>query len=108
MRVMRAQQEEHDGHAEQELLGRRVLIAVVDLLPHVEVVVGARVEFERHALHPVEHQVGAEHVGDVGQRPRRFLRNARDDVEEDFEAEDQQDVDEPGACVGGCMRQSSV
>lgn len=54
---MRAQQKEHDGHAEQKLLGGGVLCPVVDLLPHVEVVVSAAVELERHAADVVEHEV---------------------------------------------------
>ena len=57
MRVVRAQQEENDGHAEQELLGRCVLGAVVNLLPHVKVVKGAAIELERHTAHVVEHDV---------------------------------------------------
>lgn len=76
VRVVRAQQEQRNGHEQQELLGRGVLVAVVYLLPHVEVVVGARVEVEGHALHVVEHQVAAGHVGDVGQRPGGLLRHA--------------------------------
>ena len=89
MRIMRAEQEQQDGHYEQELLRRRVLVPIVDLLPHVQVVVGAGVELKGHALYPVEHQVGAEHVGDVCQRPGGFLRDAGDGVEEDFEGEDE-------------------
>ena len=95
---MGAQQEQHDGHAQQEFLGGRVLIPVVDLLPHVEVIVGARVEVEGHAAHPVEHQVGPTGVADVCQEPRGFLRDARHDVEEDLEGCDEHDVDEPGTC----------
>ena len=86
---MRAEQEQQDGYYEQELLRRRVLVPVVDLLPHVQVVIGAGVKLKGHALHPVEHQVGAEHVGDVCQRPGGFLRDARDCVEEDFEGQDE-------------------
>ena len=66
MRVMRAQQEQNHGGDQEEFLGGRVLVAVVDLFPHVQVVVGAGVELEGDALHPVEHQVRAEHVRDVG------------------------------------------
>ena len=69
MSIVRTEQEEHDGHAQEELLGRGVLVAVVDLLPHVQVVVGAGVEFKGDAAHVVEHQVGAKHVGDVGEGP---------------------------------------
>ena len=55
MRIMRAEKEQQDGDYQQELLRRRVLVPIVDLLPHVQVVVGAGVELEGHALYPVEH-----------------------------------------------------
>ena len=55
MSVMRAEEEEDDGYAKQELLGWRILIPIVDLLPHIEVIVGTGVEFKRNAAHPVEH-----------------------------------------------------
>jgi len=66
MRVVCADEEQQDGDGEKELLGRGVLISAVNLFPHVEVVVRSGVEFERHASHPVKHEEGAEHVGDVG------------------------------------------
>lgn len=66
---MRAEQEEADGHAEEEFLRRGILVTVVDLLPHVEIIVGTGVELERNAPHPVEHDEGAEHVADVGEGP---------------------------------------
>lgn len=69
VRVMRAEQKEHYGHRQEELLRRRVLVAVVDLFPHVEVVVGSGIELERHASDVMEHKVGAGHVGDVGEGP---------------------------------------
>ena len=69
MRIMRAKQKQQYRHYQQELLRGRILIAVIDLLPHVEVVVGAGVELKGHALHPVKHEVGPEHVGYVGERP---------------------------------------
>lgn len=56
MGVVGAEEEEDDGHAEQELLGGRVLVAIIDLLPHIEIIVGAGVEFEGNAPHPVEHE----------------------------------------------------
>ena len=98
--VVGADEEEGDGHGEQELLGGRVLVAVVDLLPHVEVVVGAGVEVEGHALHVVEHEVRAGHVGDVGQRPGRLLRHAREGVEDELGEGDEHDVRDPGSCTG--------
>ncbi|KAJ8105866.1 hypothetical protein OPT61_g9921 [Boeremia exigua] len=87
-----------NGHEEEELLGGGVLVAVVDLLPHVEVVVGARVEVKGDAADVVEHEVGAGHVGQVDQGPGRLLRHPRDDVEEDLADEDEHKVDCPGAC----------
>ena len=98
MRIVRADQEQTNRHAEQELLGRRVLVLVVDLLPHVEVVVRARVELERDPAHVVEHEVRGAVVGGVDERPGGLLRDAGNDVVEDFEEEDEDDVDEPGAC----------
>lgn len=67
--IMCAKQEETNGHAEEELLCGRILISIVDLLPHVEVVVRAGVEFKRDAPHPVEHEERTEHVADVGECP---------------------------------------
>ena len=69
MGVVRAQEEEHDGDTHQELFGRRVLGPIIDLFPHVEVVVGSSVELERHPTDVVEHEVRAKHVRNVGQRP---------------------------------------
>lgn len=67
--IVGAEKEEHDGYGEQELLGGGVLVAVVDLLPHVEVIVGTSVELERDAPHPMEHEERAEHIADVGESP---------------------------------------
>lgn len=94
---MGAEQEQDDRHAQQEFLGRRVLVAVVNLLPHVEIVVGTGVEFKGHATHPVEHEVRSEHIADVGQGPGRLLRYPGNDIIEDFERGDYYDVDGPGA-----------
>lgn len=96
MGVVRAEEEQHNWHAEQELLGRGVLCAVVDLLPHVEVVEGPAIKLERHPANIMEHYVGAEHVSDVGQGPGCLLRYTRDDVVEDLETSYQDNVDRPG------------
>lgn len=69
MGVMGAKQEKHDRHTKQELLGRGILVAIVDLFPHIEIIVGTGVKFERDAPHPVEHEEGSEHVADVGESP---------------------------------------
>ena len=67
--IMGAEEEEADGHAEQELLRRRVLVTVIDLLPHIEIIVSTGIEFEWDAPHPVEHEERAKHVADIGEGP---------------------------------------
>lgn len=66
---MSAEEEENDGYAEEEFLGRCILVPIVDLLPHVEIVISTGVEFERDTPHPVKHDKRAEHVADVGESP---------------------------------------
>lgn len=96
--VVGADEEEHNGHTEQELLGRCVLVSVVDLLPHVEVIVGTGIELEWDAPHPVKHKEGAEHIADVGQSPRGLLGDTGDNVVEDLEGGNEDEVDGPGTC----------
>lgn len=69
MSVVRAQQKQHDGNAEKKLLGRCVLSAIVDLLPHVEIVKGSAIKFKWDTTHVVKHEVRAKHVRHVRQRP---------------------------------------
>ena len=69
VRVVSAHEEQPNGHCEQPLLRRCVLVTVVDLLPHVEVVVRAGVEVKGNAAHPVEHYIRSDHVSDVGEGP---------------------------------------
>lgn len=85
MSVVRAQEKEYDGNAEQEFLGRCILCAVVDLLPHIQVIIGATVEIERYATNVVKHNVRAEHVGYVCQGPGSFLRDTRDHIPENLQ-----------------------
>ena len=67
--IMSAEKEEHDWYAEQKLLRRRILITIVNLLPHVEIIIGTGVEFKWNAPHPVEHDEGSEHVANIGEGP---------------------------------------
>ena len=97
--VMCADEEQRNGDEEQEFLRGGVLVAVVDLLPHVEVVVCARIEVKGHAAHVVEHEIGPGRVREVDKRPGRLLRHAWDDVKEDLADEDQHEVDYPCACA---------
>lgn len=48
---------QHNWHAEEKLLRWRVLVTVVNLLPHVEVVVSPRIELERNSLDIMEHEI---------------------------------------------------
>lgn len=74
------------------------MVPIVNLLPHVEVIIGAGVELERDAPHPMEHKEGTEHVADIGQGPRSLLRDAWHNVVEDFQGGDEDEVDGPGTC----------
>jgi hypothetical protein len=69
MRVVSTKKEKHDWYAQEELFSRRILVAIVDLLPHVQIVVCASVELERYASDPMEHEIGPEHVDDIGKSP---------------------------------------
>lgn len=62
MRVVSADEEKNNGNTEQELFGGGILVAAIDLLPHVEIVIGPGVELKWHTSHPVEHEEGAGHV----------------------------------------------
>jgi len=57
MGIVRAQQEQANRDCQKELFCGGVLVAVIDLFPHVEVVVGTGVEFKGNTADPVEHQV---------------------------------------------------
>ena len=98
--IMGAQEKEHNGNTEEKLLGRSVLSTVVDLLPHVEVIEGTAIEFEGDSSDIMEHDVGADHVGYVGQGPRCLLRDAGNDVVKDFEACYQNEMNGPRSCRG--------
>lgn len=69
MGIMCAEKKQDDRDTEEKFLCRCVLIAVVNLLPHVQVVVGTRIELKGDPLNIVEHEVRSKHVGYVGQRP---------------------------------------
>lgn len=97
VRVVGAEEEQDNGHAEEEFLRRSILVAIVDLLPHVQVVVCTRIEFEWDTPHPVEHQEGTKHVGDVGESPRHLLRDAWNNIVEDLEGDDENEMDCPGS-----------
>ena len=55
--VMRAQQKQHDRYCQEKLLRGGILVTIVDLLPHVEVVVCSGVELEGYTTHPMKHKV---------------------------------------------------
>ena len=98
MGIMRAEQEQHNRNGQKELLCRCVLIAIIDLLPHVQIIVGSSVELEGDASDVVEHEVRASHVNDVGQCPGDLLSHAWNDITEDLEGDDEHWVYRPGTC----------
>ncbi len=64
--IMCAYEKQTNGHQHQELLRRGVLVAIVNLLPHRQVVVGSVVKLKGRTLDLVKHDVGAHVVGQVG------------------------------------------
>ena len=96
--VVGAEEEKHDGHRQEELLGWCILVAIVDLLPHIQMVVGSCVELKRYTSHPMEHQVRAGHVGDVDQGPGDLLGHTRNNVVEYLETKYYDGVNSPCTC----------
>lgn len=66
---MRADQKQDNRHRHQVLLCRCVLVSVVDLLPHVEVVICPSIEVKWDAAYPMEHEVRGGHICEVCQGP---------------------------------------
>jgi hypothetical protein len=64
--VVSAQEKKKDRDTQKELLGRSILISVVDLLPHIEIVIGTSIEFERDSPYPMKHKERYKHISDVG------------------------------------------
>ena len=56
MCVVGTEKKQHYRHTKEEFLGRRVLSAIIDLFPHIEIVVSASVKFERYSSDPVKHE----------------------------------------------------
>lgn len=98
MGIVRRHKEENDRYRQEKLLGRCILIAIVNLFPHIEVVIGSSVEIERHAAYPMEHDIATSHVGDVCKCPGGFLCDAGDNVVEDLEADDEDEMNCPSSC----------
>lgn len=97
MSVMCAEQEEYNGNREEEFLRWRVLVPIIDLFPHIQVVVGTRIEVERNTSYVMKHKVRPEHVADVRKRPRGLLRYTGYDVPKDLQSYNEDDVDGPSS-----------
>lgn len=95
---MRAGEEQTNRHSQQELLRWCELVAVVHLLPHVEVIERSRVEFEGYTPDPVEHQVRTEHVGEICESPGGVPFDAGDNAEENLEGNNEDYVNGPRTC----------
>lgn len=102
---MCTEQEQYDRDGQEKFLCRCVLVSIIDLLPHIQIVVGSSIEFEGYAPNVVEHEVGASHVNDVGQCPRNLLCHTGDDITENLQDDDEDWVYRPGTCnVSVCAR----
>lgn len=66
-------------HCQQKFLCRCVLVTIIDLFPHVQVIVRPRVKLERNALNPVKHKVRAlRHPRHTRQYPYSSTKHRRD------------------------------
>lgn len=60
--IVCTEEEQDNRYTEEEFLGWCVLCSIVDLLPHVQIVVSTSIKFERYSTNPMEHEERAEHV----------------------------------------------
>lgn len=95
--VVGGYQEQADWDTQQKLLHRGELGTVIDLFPHVQVVERAVVEVKWRAFNLVEHYIGTNDVGHVGQGPAHLVAENRHQVVKDLQHHDHDDVDDPGA-----------
>lgn len=93
--VVRRNQKETNGDAEQKLLARSVLVTIVELLPHGQVVISARVEFKGNTSDVVEHYDGADNVRDIGKGPTELLVDTREKVVDNLQQGNNDKVDGP-------------
>lgn len=99
MGVVGGDEEQANRHAEQKLLCGCVLVTVVNLLPHGQVVESASVELKGDSGNVMEHDVRANHVGDVGECPGQLAGHARDEIEADLENANDEEMHSPCALV---------
>lgn len=97
--VVGGDEKQTDGHSQQKLFCRSVLVSVINLLPHGQVVEGAGIELKGDSGHVVEHDVGANHVGDVGERPGQLAGHAGNEIEADLENANDEEMHSPRALV---------
>lgn len=69
MSIVCTREEKKYWYDQEEFLCRRILIPVVNLFPHVEVVVSASIELKWYTTDPMKHKVGAKHICNVGKGP---------------------------------------
>lgn len=73
MGIVRTEKKQNYGNTEEELFSWCILGSVVNLFPHVEIVVSTGIELKGNTSDIVEHEVGAHHICNVNQGPRSFL-----------------------------------
>jgi hypothetical protein len=96
MRIVRTQKKQHNRYAEKEFLCRSVLSPIINLFPHIQIVVSAGVKLEGYSPDPMEHEERSKHVRYIRQGPGRFLGYSRDYVKKNLERSNQNQVYRPG------------
>jgi hypothetical protein len=56
MGIVGAEKEKNNRYAEKEFFCRCILGSIIDLLPHVEVIISAGIELERYPSYPMKHK----------------------------------------------------
>jgi hypothetical protein len=89
MRVMCAEKEQNDWDTEEKFLRGCVLGPIINLFPHVQIIVRPSVELEWHSSDPVKHEERSKHIGDIRHGPRRLLGHSGDYIKENLQSSNQ-------------------
>lgn len=95
--VVCAYQEKRYRHKHQELFRGRVLVAIIDLLPHGKIIVGAQVELKGRSFDLMEHDIRSDIVSQIRECPTPVIVEHQNKVEEHLQYNNQNNVDDPRA-----------
>jgi hypothetical protein len=88
-------QKQANWHKHQKLLCWSVLISIIDLFPHGQIIKRTSIELERRTFNLVEHDVRADIIRQVGQRPFPIIIDYADEIERKFQKHNYNDMNDP-------------